>query len=178
MIKTWIIGLIFLGVFPFNNANASLKSEYDAAKKHLYRGHIQAFRQAIEQDSLSNLKPELEYRYLLKYMRTRPADAVEAAIDSHKNEWFYAHLIETWLDILMRKNDSKRFMSFFEKHGSKSASKNCYYLHHKYLESGDLLPIKAQIKSRWLHGKSQPKYCDLVFSAAIKNQIIDERFIN
>ena len=65
MIKTWIIGLIFLGVFPFNNANASLKSEYDAAKKHLYRGHIQAFRQAIEQDSLSNLKPELEYRYLL-----------------------------------------------------------------------------------------------------------------
>lgn len=158
-----------LGNTPPHIETASVRQQqrrdYLQALKELRKGNITTYRKLYNKLSDYPLKPYLKYTELRRRLYLLPYEDVDQFLYAQENTYLANRLLKNWLRTLAKRKRWHSYLSYYSP-SLGNTKLACLYMQAR-LHTGDATVFK-DTPALWNVGKSQPKACDPVFKAWIK----------
>jgi len=141
------------------------RTDFLAAERALERGDMREFGRLEKGLRAYPLHPYLAYEVLRKRIDKAGAGEIKRFLKTYGNTPLAWRLRNDWLDHLASQRRWKDYIAFYEP--TRNVTRQCRYL-QALIATGQSKQALPQVKSLWLHDKSQPSACDPVFEAWTK----------
>ncbi len=152
----------------------SQRFHYQKAKLALAEGHTERYQEHYNALGDYPLKQYLEFTQIRQKLNTLPYAEIDAFIERYEGTFLESRLKVNLLNVLAKKRQWQAYLKYYPP-TSPSTSLKCYALTAQ--RELDQPLTEDQIAEVWDVGRSQPKACDPLFSALLKENLIPEHLI-
>ncbi|MGX5915276.1 transglycosylase SLT domain-containing protein [Aliidiomarina sp. Khilg15.8] len=142
---------------------AVLRAGFEEAERAAARANEHEFAVLYNTYSSYPLWPYIESVWLQNNLGLDKEPIIRDFFSRYAGTVAERQLRHAWLNYLIRQNEQSRFIRDYINRGSSEHA--CRYLAYRYAKEGASEDLWDQVDERWLHGRSQPRACNGVFSA-------------
>jgi soluble lytic murein transglycosylase len=148
------------------------RREYRAAMRAVSKDDLRTFRRLRPRLDGYVLAPYLDYAYLSDRLSSASAAELRGFLADNEHVVVSEQLRRKWLTQLARKGQWTLFLSEYRDIRGDTTLR-CNRLERLLKKGPPDAGLAAEVKEVWLNGRSQPKACDPVFTAAYKAGVLD-----
>jgi soluble lytic murein transglycosylase len=152
------------------------RRDYRAAMRAVSHHNDGTYHRLLKRLDGYILKPQLEYAYLSRRLNKTPTPVLHRFLERYPYAVVSERLRDKWLHSLARKGHWKTFMREYRDIRGDDALR-CYRLNRLLRTRADKKSLTKEVREVWLSGRSQPKSCDPVFTAALRAGLIDRDLV-
>ena len=157
----WLLLMVPFLAISAENKLPQQRLKFSAAEQAFAAGRLSEYRRLAGGLTDYPLYPYLRYQRLRKNLAPAKYAEVEKFLSEYGDLPIADRLREKWLMQLARRQQWRHFVSAYQP--MSSVKLQCHYFRSR-LELGDQPAAWRGAEKLWLHGRSQPKACDRLFS--------------